>query len=328
MERSLLLLKLYRAAREMESGAFEENAIGALKNLLVFDSAIWGSGLLRPNGSVAPHIVHLHRQPQEAVQEWAKLNVADPVAAAIMERLGVPIRFHAPTLFAGVESSSMRAYAKRYDRQSYMVCGVNHALQPDFMGWLSLYRSDPDAHFTQAEQRAYGEMMSHLHEAQQINWRIQLHQAASPAACKEAQAITDAWGYMHTPWADVENLFALEWPRLHTGRLPDPLLRALTTEGHYNGRTIIVRSQTTQGLMFVRVRCRTALGELSPREQQIAAAIARGWSAKVVARDWGLSPATVRAHLNHIYDKLGLHTQSELAFLVGIEGQEPPPTRH
>lgn len=319
MVNSELLLNLYRAAREQPPGAFEEYAIGALKKLLGFDSAIWGTGLLRPNGSVAPHIVHLHEQPHEALREWAILNVADPVAAAIMKLPGIPIRFHAPTLFAGQDATPMRSYAMRYERQSYMVCGAKHPLQEDFMAWLSLYRRNPDDQFTEHEQALYRDAMSHLHEAQQINRRLHLLQSAPAADGEELPAIVDEWGYLHTPWSEIHALLEQEWPVVHPGRLPAPLLQALGSNGVYRGRTLTVRWRDVHGLFFLRVRRRTELGALSPREQEIAAAVSRGWSAKEAGKAMGLSPATVRAHLKNIYDKLGLHSQPELALLVGAE---------
>lgn len=45
---------------------------------------------------------------------------------------------------------------------------------------------------------------------------------------------------------------------------------------------------------------------LSPREQEILGLIAAGELAPDIARRLGLSPATVRTHLQHLYEKLGV----------------------
>ena len=45
---------------------------------------------------------------------------------------------------------------------------------------------------------------------------------------------------------------------------------------------------------------------LSPRERQILELIAAGELAPEIARHLGLSPATVRTHLQHLYEKLGV----------------------
>ena len=45
---------------------------------------------------------------------------------------------------------------------------------------------------------------------------------------------------------------------------------------------------------------------LSPREREILELIAAGELAPAIARRLGLSPATVRTHLQHLYEKLGV----------------------
>jgi DNA-binding NarL/FixJ family response regulator len=51
---------------------------------------------------------------------------------------------------------------------------------------------------------------------------------------------------------------------------------------------------------------------LSPRESQILAALAKGWSSKQMARTFDLSVRTVDAHRQSIKRKLGLEGQAEL----------------
>jgi len=319
MTDSALLLEIYRAARERETGEFEEFAIAAIKRrLFKFDSAIWGTGQMRADGGVTPHVVHLHEQPRESLQAWAALNVSDPVAKMCMAQPGLPIRFHAPTLFANKASSPMRAYAKRYGRQSYMVCGVHHPAHTDLLAWLSLYRHDPENLFTEEERCCYRDFMIHLNEAQEINRRLQLQRTPTPNEPNQVLAIADIQGYLHTPWPEIEELLLGEWFGSRSGRLPPPLLEALaaSADGCYRGRTIIVRSRMISGLLFIRACRSKPVGSLSSREWQVANSIAHGMSAKQAARELGLSPATIRVHLQNIYLKLGVHSQAELGYVV------------
>jgi two-component system, NarL family, nitrate/nitrite response regulator NarL len=55
---------------------------------------------------------------------------------------------------------------------------------------------------------------------------------------------------------------------------------------------------------------------LTPREQQIAAAIARGLSNKEIASEFGISTETVKRHLASIYGKLALPGRVALAIHV------------
>lgn len=51
---------------------------------------------------------------------------------------------------------------------------------------------------------------------------------------------------------------------------------------------------------------------LTSREQEVVRLVARGLSNKVIARDLGISPRTVEGHLNHVFDKLGTTSRTEL----------------
>ena len=51
---------------------------------------------------------------------------------------------------------------------------------------------------------------------------------------------------------------------------------------------------------------------LTGREQEVVRLVARGLSNKAIARDLGISPRTVEGHLNHVFDKLGTTSRTEL----------------
>ncbi|MGA3005886.1 MAG: LuxR C-terminal-related transcriptional regulator [Acetobacteraceae bacterium] len=52
---------------------------------------------------------------------------------------------------------------------------------------------------------------------------------------------------------------------------------------------------------------------LTPREQQIAEAIKRGLSNKMIARNLNMAEATVKVHVRSILNKLGVVTRSQAA---------------
>jgi DNA-binding CsgD family transcriptional regulator len=58
------------------------------------------------------------------------------------------------------------------------------------------------------------------------------------------------------------------------------------------------------------------LGQLTPRELQIALAVARGATNREAAASLFLSPKTVEYHLGKTYAKLGVRSRTELAVLV------------
>jgi DNA-binding NarL/FixJ family response regulator len=61
---------------------------------------------------------------------------------------------------------------------------------------------------------------------------------------------------------------------------------------------------------------RADLDRLSARERDVALAIARGQSNQDIATDLFMSVATVKAHVSHIFTKLGLSNRTQIAVLV------------
>jgi len=60
-----------------------------------------------------------------------------------------------------------------------------------------------------------------------------------------------------------------------------------------------------------------APARLTPREREIMDLVAEGrTNAEIAERLW-VSPATVRKHLENVYAKLGVHTRTAAAALVG-----------
>jgi non-specific serine/threonine protein kinase len=64
----------------------------------------------------------------------------------------------------------------------------------------------------------------------------------------------------------------------------------------------------------------TPRGVLSPREQEVAALLARGLTNKQVAAQLVVSPATVRSHVEHILTKLELSTRAQIAVWANQQG--------
>ena len=52
--------------------------------------------------------------------------------------------------------------------------------------------------------------------------------------------------------------------------------------------------------------------ELTIRELQVVRLVARGMSNKAIATELGISPRTVEGHVNHVFDKVGIQSRTEL----------------
>ncbi len=72
------------------------------------------------------------------------------------------------------------------------------------------------------------------------------------------------------------------------------------------GETVLAPEVQTELAGQLRTRAQADAPLLSPREQEILELIAAGELAPDIAKRLGLSPATVRTHLQHLYEKLGV----------------------
>jgi DNA-binding CsgD family transcriptional regulator len=65
-----------------------------------------------------------------------------------------------------------------------------------------------------------------------------------------------------------------------------------------------------------RARLAARCPQLTPRELDIALAVAAGMPNKQVAREAGMAPSTVKTHLAHVFRKCGIASRGELARLA------------
>jgi DNA-binding NarL/FixJ family response regulator len=63
-------------------------------------------------------------------------------------------------------------------------------------------------------------------------------------------------------------------------------------------------------------RARAALSGLSPRERDVALGVAKGQSNAEIAAELSMTVATVKAHLTHIFGKLGVENRTQIALLA------------
>ncbi len=69
-----------------------------------------------------------------------------------------------------------------------------------------------------------------------------------------------------------------------------------------------------------RADARRRIAQLSPREREVALAIARGLKSAEIAKLLHISTRTVNTHLEHIYERLQLRSRTALAGMVARTG--------
>jgi len=101
-------------------------------------------------------------------------------------------------------------------------------------------------------------------------------------------------------------------------RLPFELPENPSEErGAFSRGTLRFRLVAADGRRFLLyARKVQALDGLSPREREIAKALADGKTLKSVARQYGIATSTVANHASRIYRKLGIYRREELFELI------------
>jgi DNA-binding CsgD family transcriptional regulator len=108
-----------------------------------------------------------------------------------------------------------------------------------------------------------------------------------------------------------------------------PPREALEENGGFVYGDLHFRLSKHGSLYMVYVRKRLPLDGLSPREQQIARALANGKTFKSVARQYTIAISTVANHASRIYKKLGIFRREELVELLqrrDKDKDEPAPS--
>ncbi|MDX6265927.1 MAG: hypothetical protein QOD70_667 [Frankiales bacterium] len=71
-------------------------------------------------------------------------------------------------------------------------------------------------------------------------------------------------------------------------------------------------------------RVAASFASLTPRERQVLAGLVDGLSRTAIARRHRMSVNTVRSHIQHLFEKLGVHSCLEAVVLAQGRGHEPP----
>lgn len=90
--------------------------------------------------------------------------------------------------------------------------------------------------------------------------------------------------------------------------------------GLWIGQDLFKRLFSAMSARSNQVAVKKTLVELSPREAQVAQAVARGATNKEIARAMSITERTVKAHLSAIFEKLDVRDRLQLSLVVnGVE---------
>ncbi len=315
---SSLLLAWHRLPGQSTLEDYRGRALALLEAHLPMSAAWWGLAHLRVS---SPRVLqsYLHRLPATFPDDWLSIADMDELAHTVIEHPGVTNKY--------VRYGTPEDFDARYGIASALSTAMT-AEDTGLVHFLSIYRDDSLPSFTE-EERALVELLTpHLFLAEEQQRRAAWQSELANRRELSATVSKHAWLEQASP-AFCRVLMA-EFPEWFGGRLPDALHSLIHAgAGQWQGRTLDVSvSHGTDGGCHVSLQLRASLG-LTRREEMVARAYAGGLSHKEIARELGLTPATVRSYLQQCYLKLDVSNKVSLgdALRGGSEHQPeiPPP---
>jgi len=314
MPHNTLLLSLYRAAREVGAEQFLDFALNLLKTAVPFDIARWGSFTRDSGGGICFHFAHLMNDDPESVAQYAQARAGDTAGRWAAEHGGRTGNFHLREVYCRRDQLGMREYVRRFRHEHGLVTSafrpslkVGHA--------ISLYGAHQRRPFSERERGTMESLFPHLVEAWSINQALhvdKIRQAADDRLW--LIAIADSAGFLYFSEPGLAALLDTEWPGGDQDRLPECALDALidSPSARYDGVRIVVLPVRVGSFLYLKVRPRTAIDDLSPRLRAVAVRIADGWTHKEIARELHSAPSTVRNQIQAIHDRLDVRNVAQL----------------
>lgn len=315
-EFSNAVLDLQSLAQAKAMDDFQRSALERVQPLVGFDKAWWG--ILSPSsGSFALHSSQPFNLDDGFVALWEETKSDDALAKAVNARPRETVYFdqrkfnEAPGLATLMGEHGV----------GQAFCTALYLPSETAFVFLSLYRAVGEARFNRGDQQMAQYLMPHLCSAWTSNRIFQMeYLKASMANDQVAMAILDRQGQLLNAEPHFVDALRGEWPDIADGGLPDMISLWLKTEDvRLKLREIVLQRHLLGDFTLLVVRARSRLDMLTPRETAVAEAFGRGGSYKEIARQLGLSPATVRFYLRAVYEKLQVRDKGELASLLRQE---------
>lgn len=308
---SQCLLRLSVVAESASPERLVTEALGILRGLIPFHAAWWGECAMDGQGAGLRNWVHgCIDLPLGFAQEWAHVAAEDEFAHESVGQLGMVVRAQDDE----PPGSPIWHFVQRH--------GLHHAMAiteempengPPF--FLVLYRSRPSSGFSDLEALCFEAFSRHLLH----HWhrRIERQMQASRLRSAAAFGLLDGQGRLLYLGRRLGALLQRQHPDWRGGLLPPRLGARLhgVAQSQVLGRHRLML-QPFGDLTTLTLEAEAQALSLSPREQRTAQLYAQGRSAKEIARELGLTPATVRTYLRQAYQVLGVHNKVELGTVL------------
>lgn len=311
-----LLLELYRLAQDAPAADFQTQVLEAVREKLAFDSAVWATGVIEPEGAT-PHAIFVYRQPPDMIENWGRIKPRDTLIFEAFKQVGQTINgaLGSDPCWQARFGADMKALIKRYGMEHTLMT-MTATPQLQLYTAVSFFRADPGHPFTEAERLLKQNLLPHLAEAWNISRFGFVNSARNNITqLSHGRAISDSQGVLYNADRNFTGFILAEWPDWVGPHLPAALMKTLAGNNprRYTGRHTVVSVEKLDNLELLSARHISAIDVLSSRERAVAALFAKGADYRSIADTLHIAPTTVRNHIQHIYAKLGVSNKIEMA---------------
>lgn len=304
------IASIYRGSTFVPADAFREWALLQLRELVPFDSALWGSGRRE---TLQFHTQTLLNLDDAYTRKLEQTTAVNPVWDALLASPDEP-----------VDSAELVADAQFYASRIYHECfacfGIERLLatlhkerQSGLLTLVSIYRNDRTRRFTDNERHYTKRAVRHLVNAASHAFFTYLIRTSPDEKTHAPAAVCDAQGFLYEIQPQFLDLLDEQFPQWRGSRLPFDLPETGET---FSIDGICGAVEAFMDMYVVQAWQEGPLDRLTERESRVVDDVCRGLSFKDIARDMGVAVSTVSNHLYRIYRKLGINNRSSLARLL------------
>lgn len=307
---SQVVLGLQHTAQNSPTELFDERALELVTQIIDFDMAWWGIMSPQKNGFILHWSTPFHL-PSSFVPLWEEVNSEDMVAIRASKRPRTTVFFDQENL---AETPGLAALTGEHGIAQAFCTSIYLPSEKAF-AFLSLYRRNESARFTDDERLINQYLMPHLCCSRKTNHLCRNADADTRISeyTSSGIAVVDRQGQIIVAEREFWSLHNREWPASGERRLSSAVLRWIwSDDAEMSTPAMVLQKHPFGQVTLISLRERVASDLLTSRETSIAQAYADGRSYKEIARDLGISPATARAHIRAIYSKLDVQHKGGL----------------
>lgn len=297
--------------------------LGALATLVPHDSAWWGEcsgGIdgLAPRNWLSGSV----NLSADFASEWNRIGAVDQFARTSIDRLDQVVwsdDYDDPI-------PEVDAFARRHGLCRAMA--ITRTLPGSgLLQFMALYRREGAPPFEPAQRTVFSLFTAHL--MQRWSARVAELVADGGLPSGDGQGLVNAQGEFVYLGSRLALLLRGHFPSWNGTTLPERLADLATRPVHQlavGRRRLAV--QTRGELLLLSLQPERCSAILPPRELNVARQYAEGGSYKEIARETGLSPATVRTYVRDAYLRLGVSNKIALGqALSRAPGRKQPRRR-